>query len=220
MASAHCDRRSGVGRAEATPRQVAANVETATTATPPIRTLFMLEAAVNAVSGPLMIIAPRLVLMAEEEHIVSDEAAELGRWFGCMVFAFGAVLLGRALRAGRSCSNCSLEMYATRHAPIFGWGGLRTGQVRQCLILGLASCCSWRGWRRYGIFAWRCRGFARVERWMRRQGRRKTSSLIASRRVESAALGKEVTSKLSEKEARKQRRISERAEGGSHLSIS
>jgi len=48
----------------------------------------------------------------------------------------------------------------------------------------------------------------------------KTSSLIASRRVESAALGKEVTSKLSEKEARKQRRISERAEGGSHLSIS
>lgn len=116
-----------MGRAEATPRQVAANVETATTATPPIRTLFMLEAAVNAVSGPLMIIAPRLVLMAEEEHIVSDEAAELGRWFGCMVFAFGAVLLGRALRAGRSCSNCSLEMYATRHAPIFGWGGFLDG---------------------------------------------------------------------------------------------
>jgi hypothetical protein len=69
---------------------------------PLIRSLFAFEVAVNAVSGPLMVFAPRLALGAllGGEERVGEEAAEVARWFGCMIFAFGAVLLGRALRRG------------------------------------------------------------------------------------------------------------------------
>ena len=64
------------------------------------RALFIVEVLVNAVSGPAMVLAPALTLgpLLGGEHRVSEEAAEVGRWFGCMIFAFGSVLLGRALR--------------------------------------------------------------------------------------------------------------------------
>ena len=69
------------------------------------RGLFLAEVVVNACSGPFMVFAPRLALgpllcgaNGPVGECMGAEAEELGRWFGVMVFAFGAVLLGRALR--------------------------------------------------------------------------------------------------------------------------
>jgi len=78
---------------------------------PLIRSLFAFEVAVNAVSGPLMVFAPRLALGAllGGEERVGEEAAEVARWFGCMIFAFGAVLLGRALRRGAQGHPAELQ---------------------------------------------------------------------------------------------------------------
>ena len=48
---------------------------------------------------------------------MSEEAAEVSRWFGCMVFAFGSVPFGRALYDGRAgkpiWKRFSLATFAT-----------------------------------------------------------------------------------------------------------
>ena len=79
--------------------------------------LFLLEAIINAVSGPLskchlclehsaiahnvpVILFPRLIMVDLLGDALSEEAAEAVRWFGCMVFAMGSVTLFRALRCG------------------------------------------------------------------------------------------------------------------------
>ena len=70
----------------------------------PVRLLFWIEVLINACSGPMIMFAPQLTLgpLLGGGVRMSEEAAEVSRWFGCMVFAFGSVLLGRALYDGRA----------------------------------------------------------------------------------------------------------------------
>ena len=71
----------------------------------PIRLLFWIEVLINAISGPMIMLAPQLTLgplLLVGETRMSEETAEASRWFGCMIFAFGSVLLGRALHDGRA----------------------------------------------------------------------------------------------------------------------
>ena len=67
-----------------------------------VRMLFAMEVAVNAISGPLLMIAPRLALgpLLGGDEAIGEEVEEVGRWFGCMIFTFGCVLLGYALQHG------------------------------------------------------------------------------------------------------------------------
>jgi hypothetical protein len=77
-----------------------------------VRALFLFEVLVNAISGPLMIVAPELAfeqLLGDDG--LGDQAAELGRWFGCMCFTFGAVLLYRALHSDPSALKLVLEAF-------------------------------------------------------------------------------------------------------------
>lgn len=59
--------------------------------------MFWLEAAVNFVCGPLMIVAPEVCLGDVLGTPMNDATAEACRWFGAMTLAFGSILLARAL---------------------------------------------------------------------------------------------------------------------------
>ena len=59
--------------------------------------MFWLEAAVNFVCGPLMIVVPEACLGDVLGQPMNDATAEACRWFGAMTLAFGSVLLARAL---------------------------------------------------------------------------------------------------------------------------
>ena len=58
----------------------------------------------NSLSAPMMIIAPELTMRdllydSVDTSSMPEEVAEMCRWFGCMIFAFGAVQLYLALQS-------------------------------------------------------------------------------------------------------------------------
>jgi hypothetical protein len=82
----------------------------------PVRCLFFLEVFINSFSGPAMILAPdltmrELLLVSGDQSPLPEEAAEVCRWFGCMIFAFGAVQLFRALNADARTLKMTLESF-------------------------------------------------------------------------------------------------------------
>ena len=66
----------------------------------PCRALFCLEAAVNAVSAPILVLAPELGMGDVFGRPMAEATAEAVRWFGTLTFVFGGLLLGRVLRSG------------------------------------------------------------------------------------------------------------------------
>jgi hypothetical protein len=76
-----------------------------------VRALFLLEVVVNAFSGPMMMLAPELGLGDIFGTPMSDATIEACRWFGSMVFAFGSVLLGRALYADAASLRLVLQAF-------------------------------------------------------------------------------------------------------------
>lgn len=76
-----------------------------------VRALFLLEVVVNAFSGPMMMLAPELGLGDILGTPMEDATVEASRWAGSMIFAFGSVLLGRALYTEAATLRLVLEAF-------------------------------------------------------------------------------------------------------------
>jgi hypothetical protein len=75
------------------------------------RSLFWAEVCVNGATAPLMVVAPELVLSGMLGSPMATPTKEAVRWFGAMTFAFGFVLLSRALRADAATLRFVLEAF-------------------------------------------------------------------------------------------------------------
>ena len=126
--------------------------------TKPVRLLFLFEVAINTFSGPAMILAPQtimrdLLIASDSSEPLADEAAEACRWFGCMIFAFGAVQLYRALNSDPATLKLTLESFLVGdvlYTSASSYWALRKGiwtfaaifNVGFSAVLGLARICA------------------------------------------------------------------------------
>ena len=71
--------------------------------------LLFLEVLMNLGAGPVMILAPELVLktFVPDDAAIDPVAAEAQRWFGAMCFVFGGVYLGAMLFGEYPCHDMS-----------------------------------------------------------------------------------------------------------------
>jgi hypothetical protein len=101
-----------------------------------------------------MIVAPELVLrdllmVSDDITPMTEETAEVCRWFGCMIFAFGAVHLFKSLNADARTLKITLESFLvgdvlyTTAATYWSfrkgiWSAASIFNVSFSLILGMA----------------------------------------------------------------------------------
>jgi hypothetical protein len=113
-----------------------------------------MEVFVNTLSAPMMILAPQLTMRdllysSEDSTSMPEEVAEVCRWFGCMIFAFGAVQLYLALQAPAPTLRLVLQSFLvgdviyTSASAYWSyrkniWGGAAIFNVAFSTVLGIA----------------------------------------------------------------------------------